>query len=214
MKVLSISDKIVSFVYSSQVRSLFGDVDFVISCGDLPYYYLEYVISMLNKPLFFVHGNHDKPTNNNGVNLMHTMPHGGINLHNKVVKHDDILIAGVEGSLRYRPGAYQYSHTEMWRNVYKLIPSLIYNKALYGRYLDVLVTHAPPEGIHDADDLAHQGIKAFRWFLRKFKPAYHFHGHMHIYQPNIEIKTRFEESWVINTYPYRNTELELPQCRR
>jgi len=39
----------------------FGDVELVLSCGDLPYYYLEYIVSMLNVPLLYVHGNHDAP---------------------------------------------------------------------------------------------------------------------------------------------------------
>ena len=52
MKILSISDVVIPFIYSAQVRSLFADVDLVVSCGDLPYTYLEYIISMLDIPLF------------------------------------------------------------------------------------------------------------------------------------------------------------------
>ena len=40
MKVLSLSDKVVSFIYGPQVKCRFKDVDLVIGCGDLPYYYL------------------------------------------------------------------------------------------------------------------------------------------------------------------------------
>ena len=54
MKVLSLSDKIVSFIYSPKVRDRFSDVDLVIGCGDLPYYYLEYVLNALDQPLYFV----------------------------------------------------------------------------------------------------------------------------------------------------------------
>ena len=32
----------------------------ILACGDLPYYYLEYIVGLLDVPLFYVHGNHDK----------------------------------------------------------------------------------------------------------------------------------------------------------
>jgi Icc-related predicted phosphoesterase len=40
------------------------------------------------------------------------------------------------------------------------------NKLKYGRYLDILVTHAAPRGIHDAEDWTHIGIKAFNWLIK------------------------------------------------
>ena len=33
----------------------------MISCGDLPAYYLDYLVSKLDVPLYAVHGNHDAP---------------------------------------------------------------------------------------------------------------------------------------------------------
>ena len=61
MKILAVSDQVVKSIYSEHIRERFGDVDMVLSCGDLPYSYLEYIASMLNVPCFFVHGNHDQP---------------------------------------------------------------------------------------------------------------------------------------------------------
>jgi predicted phosphodiesterase len=60
MKILTVSDKVVDFIYSPQLKEKFGDVELVLSCGDLPFYYLEYIVSILNVPLFYVMGNHDK----------------------------------------------------------------------------------------------------------------------------------------------------------
>jgi Icc-related predicted phosphoesterase len=206
MKVLSLSDKEVSFIYGPQVRSRFEDIDIIIGCGDLSYYYLEYILSVLDKPLFFVRGNHDKVAEYCGK-LMRTRPHGAIDLHRRVVNYRGLLLAGVEGSLRYRPGKYQYSQSEMWNYVFQLVPSLIVNKAKYGKYLDVFVSHAPPESIHDDDDLPHRGIKAFRWMLKVFRPAYHFHGHIHIYRPDTIYKSKFGRTTIINTYPYRDVDI-------
>ena len=56
MKILAVSDEVVQSLYSPNLVSRFGDVDGVLSCGDLSYSYMEYIASMLNKPCFFVHG--------------------------------------------------------------------------------------------------------------------------------------------------------------
>lgn len=210
MKVLSISDIIIPFLYSSQVKQYFGDVDSILACGDLPYYYQEYMISMLNVPLFFVHGNHD-PVVEHGAGGNRKYPHGGINLHRAHYRKGGVLMAGVEGSVRYnRRGIYQYTQEQMWWHVFSLIPGLIRNRLICGRYLDIFMTHASPWGIHDESDWTHQGIKAFRWFIKVFKPAYHFHGHIHVYRPDTVTETTFKQTRVINTFGYREFELEFP----
>ncbi len=58
MKVLAISDRVDEVLYSSAIRRALGDVDLVLSCGDLPHHYLEFVVTMLGGPLFYVVGNH------------------------------------------------------------------------------------------------------------------------------------------------------------
>ena len=208
MIVLSLSDKTVQFIYSPQVRRKFPDVDLIFGCGDLDYYYLEYVLNALNRPLFFVRGNHDKIVEYN-IAGQRTGPAGGIDLHRRVVDYKGLLLAGVEGSLKYRTGAFQYTQGEMFQHVLALVPGLLFNRLRWGRFLDVFITHAPPAGIHDRQDLPHKGIKAFAWLLRVFQPAYHFHGHIHIYRPDTEIETQAGYTRVINTYSYRETRLEL-----
>jgi len=200
--ILSLSDIKQSLIYSSQIRTQFPQVNLAISCGDLPYYYLEYVISMLDVPLLFVRGNHDKVLEYTESGSC-TGPNGAIDLHRRVVSQNEVLYAGVEGSLRYSRGPYQYTQTEMWSHIIRLTPALFWNKIRHGRYLDVFVSHAPPRGIHDQIDLPHRGIDAFRWLLRTFKPAYHFHGHIHIYRPDDVTETFFDHTCVINTYGYK-----------
>lgn len=209
MNVLSLSDMVVPFAYSPQVRNRFRGVDFAIGCGDLPYFYLEYVLDTLSIPLFFVRGNHDKVIEYGENGSQRTAPAGGIDLHGRIVFHKGLLLAGVEGSLRYRPGRYQYTQNQMWGHVFRLVPGLLVNRLRHGRFLDVFVTHAPPAGIHDQNDLPHQGIAAFHWLLRVFKPAYHFHGHIHLYRPDSVSETSFGRTLVINSYGWRETSLEL-----
>ncbi len=207
VNTLALSDVLLQFIYSPQIKARFAEVQLVLGCGDLPYYYLEYIISSLDVPLYFVRGNH--------ANLVeHTVagprkkPWGAVDLHRRVVNHQGLLLAGVEGSLRYREGPFQYSQAEMWSHVLSMVPTLLLNRAVHGRYLDVFISHAPPWGIHDQPDRAHQGIKAFRWLVRVFRPRYHFHGHIHIYKPDTVKETLFHQTRVINAYGYMEMHLE------
>ena len=208
LKILSLSDKQLDSIYSSQVKKRFGDVDLILGCGDLAYYYLEFVVSMLNVPLFYVRGNHSNQVEYTMVGPK-THPDGGMDLHRRVIKHQDLILAGVEGSLRYRKGPFQYTQTEMWTNVLRIVPTLLMNRLLYGRCLDIFISHASPWGIHDKPDLPHQGIKAFRWLIETFKPRYHFHGHIHVYRQDVKTVTQHGPTTVINTYGFRETQVDL-----
>lgn len=206
-KVLAVSDIELDFIYNPKIRERFQHIDLIIACGDLSYYYMEYLISVLNKPLFYVRGNHSNVVEYSNAGAQ-SEPRGGVNLHRKVIVDEGILLAGIEGSLKYRDAPFQYSQPEMWRHVLYLIPALLRNHAIYGRYLDVFVSHAPPWGIHDQPDLPHQGIQAFRWLLKVFKPSYHFHGHIHIYRQDAVKVTRFHHTNVINAYGFIESSLE------
>jgi uncharacterized protein len=207
IKALTLSDVQIDFIYSPRVQERFPNVELVIGCGDLPYYYMEYVSNALDAPLYFVRGNHASEIEYT-VAGPRTGPLGAIDLHRKTVQHDGLLLAGVEGSLRYRNSPFQYSQGEMWGHVLRLVPSLMINRAIYGRFLDVFVTHAPPRGIHDQPDLPHQGINAFRWLIRVFKPAYHFHGHIHVYRSDTVTQSRYYHTQVINTYGFLEISIE------
>ncbi len=209
VRILSLSDEVVKSMYTPAVQSRFGGVDLIISCGDLPREYLEYVTSVLNKPLFFVRGNHTGIVEYSESGER-AVEHAGVNLHCRVVNYRGLLLAGVEGSVRYNRGPIQYTQAEMWGHVMRLVPGLLRNRILYGRYLDIFVTHAPPWGIHDRPDPAHRGIRAFRWLIRFFGPAVHLHGHSHVYRSDTRMETLFHSTRVINTHPYRETVLRHP----
>lgn len=209
MKILSLSDVEVGFIYSPAVKKYFEDVDLVIGCGDLSYYYLEYIISNLDIPLYFVRGNHARAVEY-GCSSQRNHPWGGVDLHCRAIKDEKgVIMAGIEGCIRYNRGPYQYTPSEMWWMVWKLVPSFFANKTMYGRFLDIFVTHAPLWGIHDRDDLPHQGIKAFNWLVKVFQPIIHLHGHIHIYFPNETTVSRVDKTLVVNTYGYRLTSIDL-----
>jgi Icc-related predicted phosphoesterase len=207
VKVLSVSDQIDPRIYSNSLAERHGEVDFVISCGDLSYKYLEYILTVLNRPLYFVHGNHD-PLEEIGLNDLRSYPLGADNLHGRILREHGLLLAGIEGSIQYnRKTPYQYTQGSMWLKVFALVPGLILNKIRFGRYLDIFITHAPPRGIHEGEDWTHQGIHAFRWLIDTFQPGFHFHGHIHHYRPDDIKETRTGKTLVINTYRSRLTEL-------
>ncbi|HEX9013060.1 MAG TPA: hypothetical protein VF813_06070, partial [Anaerolineaceae bacterium] len=78
VKILTVSDVQVNLLYSPRVQDRFADVDLIVSCGDLPYYYLEYIISMLDVPLVYVFGNHHNQEEHSSAGTR-SFPWGGIN---------------------------------------------------------------------------------------------------------------------------------------
>ena len=209
MRILAISDRIVESLYSSSVGERYPDIDLLVGCGDLPYYYLDFLVSSLNQPLVYVRGNHDiGPQYTADGRILRDVP-GGLDIHGQAVLVKGLLVAGLEGSMRYRPHApYMYTDREMSWNIYRLYPQLIWNMVRYGRYLDILVTHSPPYGIHDGRDLAHRGFRVLRSFIQRFHPRYLLHGHIHVYRQDVPRVTRFGNTTVINVYPYRVIEYE------
>ena len=209
MKILAVSDRVLDQLYCGDVKQRFPDVDLLISCGDLPFYYLDFLVSALDAPMVYVLGNHDRGPQYKADGQILTGVRGGHNIHAKVVKYNDMLIAGLEGSMRYRPQAsLMYTENEMRQQVSYLLPRLLLNRLRYGRYLDILVAHSPPFDIHDRSDIAHTGFKIFRTFMRLLRPHYLLHGHIHVYRQDVPRLTRFEDTTVINVYPYRVIDYE------
>lgn len=215
MKILCISDQIDPLIYSNTIKERFSDIDLVLSAGDLPLDYLEFVVTSLNKPVLFVFGNHNlkelpfyRPTFEDRLRL-HTyqeerdsLTSGAIHVGSKIHREENCIVMGLGGSLRYNNGPNQFTNLQMNLEIWKLMPRLFFNKLVFGRYLDILLTHAPPLGIHDKADPCHRGFKAFLWFMRFFKPRYLIHGHIHLYDLQDVRTTQYHETQVINAYSH------------
>lgn len=212
VNILTISDQVEKLLYDTKIAERFNHIDLLISCGDLPPYYLEFIVSMLNVPLFGVHGNHDHGPAYQDV-PSGSLVAGTVDLHGQVARSHGLLLAGFGGSQRYNHGPHQYSEGEMRRQVIRLAPRLYFNKLRYGRYLDILVTHAPPRAIHDQHDRCHQGFETFRRFLQTFQPRYHLHGHIHVYNKYTVTRTQFGATTVLNAYGFRELQVDVaPQA--
>lgn len=213
MKILCVSDYKDPLVYSSNVKSRYSGVNLVLGAGDLDLDYYGFIVSSLNKPLLFIFGNHnlarigEYKREFSGYNdelkyerEINKPTYGATYIGGKVVTIGGVIFAGLGGTKRYNRGINQYSEFGMFCSILKLLPKLIFNKIFHGRYLDILLTHAPPEGIHDKDDPCHKGFKIFLWFMRVFKPKYLIHGHVHLYNINDNRKTIYHDTVVINAY--------------
>jgi Icc-related predicted phosphoesterase len=211
MKILCVSDQIEPLVYSSSIKERFADVDMVLAAGDLPLDYLDFIVSSLNTPLLFVFGNHHveemryfKGGTLNAWSDDTGQFHGSGAVHvgSKVKTEEGLIVAGLGGSMRYNRGENQFTEFEMYLEIFKLVPRLLWNRLFHGRYADILLTHAPPKGIHDRADPCHRGFQAFRWFMKTFRPAYLVHGHIHLYDLSDVRCTQWEGTTVINAYSH------------
>ncbi|HEY5984288.1 MAG TPA: metallophosphoesterase [Anaerolineales bacterium] len=206
MKILAVSDQVVDRIYELIPQGHFRGTRFVIGCGDLPYAYLEYIVTLMNVPVFYVPGNHD-PAYHQDINEGHAA--GCLNIDLRTTCFEGVLLAGFGGSVRYRPGAVnQYSQGEAFLRAASLAPRLLGNRLRYGRQLDILVSHSPPFGIHDDDSSAHRGLKAINWLIRWARPRIHLHGHLHDMQRNLKPAiTWIGQTAVMNVFPHRSVEL-------
>lgn len=206
MKILAVSDEVVERLYSLCETGHFSEIELILGCGDLPYPYLENLLTFLNIPLFYVPGNHD-PKYNPDNHLAYV--EGGSNIDLKTIRFKKFLIGGFGGSILYRPnGTNQYSQTESYWRAFRLLPRLLLNKINYGRSLDILITHSPPFKIHDEESQSHQGLKAINWLIQIAKPRYHFHGHTHFQRRNLSpSETVHGLTKIVNVFPYKILEV-------
>lgn len=220
MKILCVSDHIDPLVYSAAVKERFADVDLVISAGDLPMEYLGFIASSLNKPVLFVFGNHNlnflprfdqrRQTNQYADLGAPALKNyfGATYLDNRIIEIKGLLIAGLGGSRRYNKGENQFTERQMFLKILRLLPKLWWNRLFKGRYVDILVTHAAPLGIGDKPDPCHVGFNVFLWFMRRFRPRYLLHGHIHLYDLNAQRVRSYRSTAVINVYDHYLLDLD------
>jgi len=167
MRILLLADEPDVRLWDHLDRSLLEDVDLVISCGDLPGEYLSFITCFTQAPVLYVHGNHDE-------RYAKKPPEGCICIEDRIVQFRGLRIAGLGGSMRYKPGPHQYTEKDMKKRVWKLRFRLWRSKGV-----DMIVAHSPIRGVGDADDRAHQGFESLRALVEKYHPAYFVHGHVH-----------------------------------
>lgn len=201
MKILCVSDTVMPTLESAaNLRRRYDDIDVVVSCGDLPAAYLDFIVTVLGKPLLYVRGNHDE--------MYDVTPPGGINLHEELYEYQGIRFFGLEGCNRYNRGEIQYSQFEMRQKVWRKAPGMFFRRWQRGRAMDIFVAHSPAAGIHDGDDLPHQGFSAYLQLMRWYRPRYMIHGHVHTWDRRQTVRTQYHDTLIININPYTVLEIE------
>lgn len=201
LRILAISDVEERSLYDFFRPEDWRDrVDLVISCGDLDHAYLEFLVTVLNVPLFYVAGNHD-------VAYRQHPPEGCENIDGRIVVVNGIRVAGLDGCLRYNAGCkeYQYSEREMDWRVRRLDWKVRRNGGV-----DIMVSHAAPyfnDPSRDAPDPAHRGSVAYRRLLLERRPALWLHGHNHLLSNWIPRVADIDGVTVANAYGHYEADV-------
>ena len=189
MKILVLADEPDKMLWDHLDKRRLEGIDLVISCGDLSASYLSFLTCFTRAPILYVHGNHD-------TSYARKEPEGCICIEDEIYVHNGVRILGLGGCMKYKPGAHQYTEWEMKKRVFKLMPKLILRHGF-----DILVTHAPAEGLGDSKDIAHRGFATFKGLMKRYHPQFMLHGHVHKeYSHEFVRERKFEGTRVINAW--------------
>ena len=158
MKVMFIADEESKAMWDYYDPRRTEGVELIISCGDLKPSYLEFLETMVNCPLLYVKGNHDRQ-------YAQKPPLGCVCIDDRVYDYKGLRILGLGGSMRYNPDTdCQFSEEEMQARIRKVNRQIVLMNGF-----DLLVTHAPAKGYGDMDDLPHRGFDCFNTLMEKWK---------------------------------------------
>jgi Icc-related predicted phosphoesterase len=141
-------------------------VDLIISLGDFERSMLL-SLQKTNIPKIGVYGNHDSGEYMQEIGMW--------NLHMHTWKFGGYTFGGFQGCVRYKQNPYAIMYTQEEAN------QLMANFPP----VDIFITHCPPRGINDEDELAHQGFDALRKYVDTYHPKVLFHGHTYPTEENI-----------------------------
>lgn len=188
MKILALSDEECPALYEHYIPGRLSEYDLIISCGDLHAKYLSFIVTMARVPVLYIHGNHD-------VSYERVPPEGCDCIEDQLIVYKGVRILGLGGCKKYRDAPHQYTEKEMRKRIRKLRWKLWRHKGV-----DIVVTHAPPAGIGDSTDPAHQGFEALLMLIDKYHPKYLLHGHVHLNYGMDQTRVReYGDTKVINT---------------
>ena len=201
MKILTVSDEECLALWDFYVPGRLKDYDLILSCGDLNASYLSFLVTMARCPVLYVHGNHD--------GSYRTRPPEGCDcIDDAIVEYNGLRILGLGGCLRYHPGEHQYTEKEMRARIRRLKWQL---RRLGG--VDIVVTHAPPEGLGDGDDPAHWGFAALKELLDQYHPQYLIHGHVHTrYGASRPRMLEYGPTTIVNACERYVLDIQEPPC--
>ena len=204
MKIMVLSDIPCKALWDAgDPRAKLRGIDLILSCGDLPAEYLEFLANFTAAPILYVHGNHDR-------HYKEKPPGGCICIEDTIYNFRGLRILGLGGCIQYNPHApLQYTERAMGMRIHKMLFKLLHAKGF-----DILLTHSPAQGINDGPDGPHKGFSCFTALLEKYKPRWFIHGHVHLqYNAHLPRVCSYGKTVVINAterYVFEIPDDELP----
>ena len=196
MRILAVADEESKSLYDYYRPGKLDGYDMILACGDLSVEYLEFLVTMADCPLVYVHGNHDEKHKR--------LPTGCICADDRIVVVNGMRIFGLGGSYKYRDGKYMFTEYQMKRRIRRRWLTL----RLHGGF-DILLTHAPARHLNDLETIPHRGFECFNTLLDKYQPRLFTHGHVHLsYNHRIPQKYQHGNTTVINAYESCVIDLE------
>jgi hypothetical protein len=165
VRVLAVSDEADERLWTPDVRRIGADL--IVGCGDVSF---EPDISGY------------RPTHRGlvvkaGFVTSAPWPDGTVNADGRVVDAGGLRIAGLGGSIRYRPGPNQYTEGQQRRRARRLAMRSRW-QVRHRAPVDLLLAHAAPRGLGDGDDGPHRGFDALARLARSLRPQLLLHGHV------------------------------------
>lgn len=162
-------------------------VELIITLGDLEQSDLVELEYVTNIPKIGIYGNHCGGT--------YMEPLGITNMHGVSMTVQGVTFAGMEGCVRYKPDptAIMYTQEQATQLLAGAPP------------VDVFITHCPPRGVNDEDEITHQGWDALREYVLTQKPRMLLHGHT--YPTDETLVTKLGDTDIVYVHGWKIVDL-------
>lgn len=185
MKVLALADRRPDIDIAATIAS--EHIELIITLGDFTREDIIALAAIKNVPKIGVYGNHDSG--------MYMAELGIWDMHLKTWDFQGLKFGGFQGCVRYKqnPDAIMYTQEEA-NHLMQDFPGV-----------DIFLSHCPPRGINDEEEIAHQGFDALHTYLNTQQPKVWLHGHTY---PTEETAVKQYGSTRIE-YVFRHKIIEL-----
>lgn len=135
------------------------EIDFILSCGDVPFRLFEEIHERFNRPIFAVRGENDPSA---------PFPDFVEDVHHRMIQHRRWLIGGWQGVLPRKPSLDQEQDDTSADLHLGKFP-----------YVDIFICNAPLSKMTEEEDYAYSDCEAILKYIEEKQPQYVYHGHEH-----------------------------------
>ena len=166
LRILAVSDETEPAFDFQRNRDDLLPIDGIVGAGDLQPEYLDFLGEAFKAPLLYVLGNHDR-----GGGWEESVHHVPEPIDGAWHDLSGLAVAGLSWPSDGK-GRAIHDDALAWRQVAKCFVKV------RGHRPDIIVSHAPPQGLGDTpEDHYHRGFAAYRWLCERLKPSLWIHGH-------------------------------------